>query len=180
MTTDFAMQNVVMRMGMKLLSAQGMLMRSVKQWGVQCSGCFRTAHDVSRQFCSHCGNQTLVRVALVVDKDGRERVLPIPPHVQTKILSTRGTVFSMAAPKQGRNAGNLITAEDALAEARWKHVRNGGARTQGSDVFDSGYDFDAHFGRAGKQTKGRGAGREPIAGVGRKNPNDVRSRPKKR
>lgn len=180
MTTDFAMQNVLMRMGMKLLSTAGMVMKSVKQWGVQCSGCYRTAHDLGRQFCSHCGNQTLVRVALVVDRQGRERVLPIPPHVQAKVLSTRGTVYAMAAPKSGRNAGNLITAEDALAEARWKHVRNGGMRSQSSDVFDSAYDFDAHFGRAGKQTKGRGAGREPIAGVGRKNPNDVRSRPKKR
>lgn len=180
MTTDFAMQNVLIRMGMKLLSTHGMVMRSVKQWGVQCSGCFRTARELGRAFCAHCGNQTLVRVALVVGRDGHERVLPIPPHVQAKLLSTRGTVYTMAAPKQGRNAGNVITAEDALVEAKWKHIRNGGARTQSSDVFEAGYDFDAHFGRAGKQTKGRGAGREPIAGNGRKNPNDVRSRPKKR
>eukprot|EP00307_Rebecca_sp_RCC1486_P012580 CAMPEP_0119431666 /NCGR_PEP_ID=MMETSP1335-20130426/46360_1 /TAXON_ID=259385 /ORGANISM="Chrysoculter rhomboideus, Strain RCC1486" /LENGTH=170 /DNA_ID=CAMNT_0007457473 /DNA_START=51 /DNA_END=560 /DNA_ORIENTATION=- len=170
MTTDFAMQNVLMRMGMKLLSADGMIMRSVKQWGMQCSGCFRTARDMSRQFCAHCGNATLVRVALVVDKHGRERVLPIPEHVRAKIMSTRGTRYTMAAPKQGRNAGNEITSEDALAEAKWKHIRNGGAR-KSTDVFDPNYDFDAHFGRAGKQSKGR-AGKEPSVGHGRnKNPN---------
>mmetsp|Transcript_30836 Transcript_30836/g.77098 ORF Transcript_30836/g.77098 Transcript_30836/m.77098 type:complete len:484 (+) Transcript_30836:49-1500(+) len=179
MTTDFAMQNVIMRMGMKLLSAQGMIMRSVKQWGMQCSGCYRTSHDVSRSFCSHCGNATLVRVALVVDKDGRERVLPIPHQIQAKIFSTRGTVFSIAAPKSGRNRQNIITAEDALAEAKWKHIRNGGKAKQSADVFDSGYDFDAHFGRSGKIATGR-AGRVPVAGAGRKNPNDVRTRTKKR
>lgn len=118
MSTDFAMQNVLMRMGMKLLSTDGLVMRSVKQWGVQCSGCFRTARDVSRQFCSHCGNATLVRVALVVDRHGRQRVLRIPEHVRARIMSTRGTRYTMAAPKQGRNAGNEITAEDALAEVR--------------------------------------------------------------
>lgn len=64
------------------------------------------------------------------------------------------------------------------AQARWKHIRNGGAR-KSTDVFDPNYDFDAHFGRSGKQAKGR-AGKEPTVGHGRKNPNDVRSRPKKR
>mmetsp|Transcript_23516 Transcript_23516/g.63731 ORF Transcript_23516/g.63731 Transcript_23516/m.63731 type:complete len:504 (+) Transcript_23516:21-1532(+) len=179
MTTDFAMQNVIMRMGMKLLSADGLVMKSVKQWGKQCSGCFRIAHDMEREFCGHCGNATLVRVAIVVDRQGRERVLPIPEHVKQRIMSTRGQRYTMPKPKQGRNAGNVITAEDQLAEARWKHIRNGGARKPSGDVFDPNYDFDAHFGRAGKQPKGK-AGREPTVGMGRKNPNDVRSRPKKR
>jgi RNA-binding protein NOB1 len=118
MTTDFAMQNVLLRMGMRLLSAEGMVMKSVKQWGLQCSGCFRTSHDMARVFCDHCGNQTLVRVALVVDRDGRERVLPIPQTVKERLLSTRGTVYALAAPKAGRNAGNAITSEDALVEVR--------------------------------------------------------------
>lgn len=62
-------------------------------------------------------------------------------------------------------------------QARYKYVRNGGVR-KSANVFDPNYDFDSHFGRAGKQPKGR-AGKAPGVGTGRKNPNDVRSRPKK-
>ena len=118
MTTDFAMQNVIMRMGMRLLSTSGMVMRSVKQWAQQCSGCFRITRDMGRQYCDHCGNNTLIRIALVVNRDGSERVLPIPKYVRDRIMSTRGTRYAIPLPKQGRNAGNAVTSEDALAEVR--------------------------------------------------------------
>lgn len=130
-TTDFAMQNVIMRMGMRLLSAGGLVMKSVKQWAQQCTGCFRVVRDMSREFCAHCGNHTLVRVATIVDGRGMERILPIPDHVRAKILSTRGTRYTLPMPKSGRNAGNVITAEDQLAEVRERRGGSGGRCSSG-------------------------------------------------
>ena len=82
----------------------------------------------------------------------------------------------MPMPQVGRHAQNLILAEDQHAEAVEKKRRQG--RKKGVDVFDADYDNDSHFGRAGK--KGQAYGINTTVGVGKRNPNDVRTRPKKR
>ena len=46
------------------------------------------------------------------------------------------------------------------------------------DVFDPDYDNEAHFGRTGKKGGARGGALQ--VGYGKRNPNDVRSRTKKR
>ena len=46
------------------------------------------------------------------------------------------------------------------------------------DVFDPDYDNEAHFGRTGKKGGARGGALQ--VGNGKRNPNDVRSRTKKR
>merc|ERR1712150_431518 len=50
-TTDFAMQNVLLQMGLNVLSVDGMLVRNVKTFVLRCYGCFRITKDTSRQFC---------------------------------------------------------------------------------------------------------------------------------
>ena len=64
------MQSVLMQVGLKLLSVEGMVMRSVKHWVLRCSGCFKQEPDLSKAFCSKCGNTSLVRLASVVDSSG--------------------------------------------------------------------------------------------------------------
>ena len=44
-------------------------------------------------------------------------------------------------------------------------------------MFDPDYDIDSHFGRKGK--KGSGIGNGLQVGYGKRNPNDVRTRPKR-
>jgi rRNA maturation endonuclease Nob1 len=175
-TTDYAMQSVLLQLGLKLLSVEGLLLRSVKQWVLRCSGCFTEHRQLDLQFCSKCGNATLVRLAAVIDSYGNTRLLPergAPARVRS--TNVRGTKYAMPAPKSGRHAVNLILAEDSLTEAAEKARRQG--RRQGLNVFDPDYDVDAHFGRAGK--KGAPAGVNLKVGYGKKNPNDVRSRPKR-
>lgn len=87
----------------------------------------------------------------------------------------RGTKYAMPMPKAGRHANNLVLAEDQLLEAQEKSRKQG--RKKGHDVFDPDYDVDAHFGRAGK--KGAASRVNVKVGYGKKNPNDVRSRPKR-
>jgi hypothetical protein len=175
-TTDYAMQSVLLQLGLKLLSVEGLLLRSIKQWVLRCSGCFTEHRQLDLQFCSKCGNASLVRLAAVIGSDGGTRLLPergAPARVRS--TNVRGTKYAMPAPKSGRHAVNLILAEDSLAEAAEKARRQG--RKKGLDVFDPDYDVDAHFGRAGK--KGAPAGVSLKVGYGKKNPNDVRSRPKR-
>ena len=41
MTTDFSMQNVMMQMGLSVVSVDGMLIRAAKQWVLRCMACFK-------------------------------------------------------------------------------------------------------------------------------------------
>ena len=76
----------------------------------------------------------------------------------------------------GRHARNLVLAEDQLHEAQEKARKQG--QSQDVDVFDQDYNNDQHFGRRG--TKGHGYNINTTVGFGKRNPNDVRTRPKKR
>ena len=180
LTNDFAMQSVLMQIGMKLMSSDGMLMRSVKQWVLRCSGCFTMQPSLEKQFCTKCGNTSLVRLISVLQADGSRRVLPeegAPARVRS--TNTRGVKFPMPKPIAGRKAvtTNLILSEDQLADAEEKMRRQGKARVR--DVFDPDYSLDDHFGRTKKGGSG-GGGQELKVGYGKRaNPNDVRSRPKK-
>ena len=176
MTTDYAMQSVLLQMGLKLLSVEGMVLRSIKQWVLRCSGCFTEHRDAGRAFCSKCGNATLTRLAAIVRADGSTFLLPeagAPARVRS--TNTRGTKYPMPKPKAGRHAQNLVLAEDQLQEAEEKLRRQG--KKKGHDVFDPDYDVDAHFGRKGR--KGAPSGVNVKVGYGKRNPNDVRSRPKR-
>jgi len=177
LTTDYAMQSVLMQMGMQVVGADGLLMRSIKQWVLKCSACNTQQPDLDRSFCTKCGNSSLVRLVSIIDVYGAQRILPergAPARVRS--TNIRGTKFPMPKPKTGRHANNLILAEDSLAEATDKFRKQGKARVE--DVFDQDYSLDDHFGRSGK--KGGGSGGTPRVGYGKRaNPNDVRSRPKR-
>ena len=108
-TTDFAMQNVILQMGMKLVSVDGRTVRRVKQWVTRCSACFTiySGNDgsaigsntklTSRLFCSKCGSDTLERVSASVDANsGRYKLYMSQRHKK----STRGTIYSL--PKPGK------------------------------------------------------------------------------
>ncbi|KAL1529942.1 hypothetical protein AB1Y20_000870 [Prymnesium parvum] len=175
-TTDYAMQSVLLQMGLKLISVEGMVMRSIKHWVMRCSGCFTVEQDLSKVFCSRCGNHSLVKLVSIVDHSGNTRLLPeagAPARVRS--TNIRGTKYSMPAPQTGRKANNLLLAEDQMAEAAEKLRRQGKKKTV--DVLDADYDFEAHFGRKGKKTGPGGHGL--TVGYGKKNVNDVRSRPKR-
>jgi RNA-binding protein NOB1 len=100
-TTDFAMQNVLLQMGLLLLSVDGMRIRRLKSWVHRCGACYKIHTDaefnnMKRLFCSHCGSDMMQRIAASVDgKTGRLKV-----HLSKKYKhNLRGTKFSM--PKAG-------------------------------------------------------------------------------
>ena len=41
LTTDFSMQNVLMQIGLNIVSVDGMVVKSIKQWILRCIGCYQ-------------------------------------------------------------------------------------------------------------------------------------------
>ena len=69
-TTDFAMQNVALQMGLNIVSLDGMEIRHVKTFALMCSSCDRVSHETDRKFCRGCGNPTLFKITVIIMEDG--------------------------------------------------------------------------------------------------------------
>ncbi|XP_045438691.1 RNA-binding protein NOB1 isoform X2 [Pipistrellus kuhlii] len=131
-TTDFAMQNVLLQMGLHVLAVSGMLIREARSYVLRCHGCFRTTSDMSRVFCSHCGNKTLKKLSVTVSDDGTLRM-----HFSRnpKVLNPRGLRYSLPTPKGGKYAVNPHLTEDQ----RFPQLRLSRKARQKTDVFTPDY-----------------------------------------
>ncbi|XP_060069400.1 RNA-binding protein NOB1-like [Ylistrum balloti] len=108
LTTDFAIQNVLIQMGLNVISVDGMLIRKAKSYVLRCFACLRITSNILKEFCPSCGNNTLQKVSMTVEEDGTIRYF----LSRRKPISTRGTKFSLPLPKGGKHAVNPILAED--------------------------------------------------------------------
>lgn len=116
-TTDFSMQNVMMQMGLNIVSVDGMLVRSVKQWVLRCMACYRVHYQMDRLFCEQCGANHLSRVSCSIDADSGELKLHLKKNY---VPNTRGKIYSLPKPgKQGRYDGELLLREDQLLTGVW-------------------------------------------------------------
>ena len=113
-TTDFSMQNVMLQMGLRLLSTDGMIIKRVKQWILRCIACFTTSTEMERLFCPKCGNNTMERVSNSLDRDGH-MTFYTRANRPTKLS---GTKFSLPKPRGGRS-GDLLLREDQLLVGIW-------------------------------------------------------------
>lgn len=141
-TTDFAMQNVILQMGMKLVTVDGVAVRRVKQWVTRCGACFTVyTNDAEKQtgrlFCDRCGSDMLERVAASVDGKTGRYILHLSKKRRKNNL--RGTKFSLPKPGKGnRFEGDLLLREDQLMMGAWAlKVKKGNKEVQsmfGSDI----------------------------------------------
>ncbi|XP_068117258.1 RNA-binding protein NOB1 [Hyperolius riggenbachi] len=132
LTTDFAMQNVLIQMGLNVLSVDGMLIRHTRNYVLRCHGCFKTTSDMSKKFCPNCGNMTLKKVAVSVNEDGG---LHVHFSRNPKVLNTRGMRYSLPAPQGGKHANNpLLVGDQSFPQQRLS--RKAKAKT---DVFNPDY-----------------------------------------
>ncbi|XP_042336832.1 RNA-binding protein NOB1 isoform X2 [Sceloporus undulatus] len=109
MTTDFAMQNVLLQMGLHVLAVNGLLIRHARSYILRCHGCFKTTSEMTRLFCPHCGNKTLKKVAVTAADDGS---LHMHFSRNPKVLNPRGLRYSLPAPQGGKHASNPHLTED--------------------------------------------------------------------
>jgi RNA-binding protein NOB1 len=94
-TGDFAMQNVLLQMGLRLITKDGRRIARLTRYALRCSACFTVTREPGRLFCPKCGNLSLDQVEVVVGADGAEYCGVTKRHI------LRGTRYSLPKPKVG-------------------------------------------------------------------------------
>jgi len=117
LTTDFAMQNVLIQMGLHVVSVDGRLIKQARNYVQKCTGCNKETSNMETSFCPHCGNKTLVRVAVSIAADGTKQY-----HYpkRRRNFNIRGTKFSLPKPEGGRRGDDIILCEDQ--KMRYKNM----------------------------------------------------------
>ncbi|KAF4460212.1 UPF0271 [Fusarium albosuccineum] len=168
LTSDYAMQNVALRMNLNLVAPSLTRITYLKNWVLRCHGCFTVSKDMNRQFCPSCGQPTLNRVSCSTDEHGNFKL-----HLKKNFQwNNRGNVYSVPKPVHGsangrlpKNAGgkngwgnNLIFAED---QKEFTRAADDQRRQRKKDLMDQDYLPDLLSGhRSGGGSKIRvGAGR---------------------
>ncbi|KIJ69972.1 hypothetical protein HYDPIDRAFT_77681 [Hydnomerulius pinastri MD-312] len=195
MTADFAMQNVLLQMGLTLVGTEGRRIQKVKSWVLRCHACFKICKDNSKQFCPSCGNPTLMRASVTIASPNASADAPVMEiHLKKNFqYKIRGSKYSIPAPKPGSAktgpGEGLILREDQTEYMRAKKrvegkrereeqkmikglVDRGG---EGGVAVGSWADPDWIPGILGGPTKGlstRSGDGMPKIGFGRKNPNE--------
>ncbi|RDD47122.1 RNA-binding protein NOB1 [Trichoplax sp. H2] len=167
-TTDFAMQNVLIQMGIPIVSVDGYLIRHLRSYALRCHSCLRITNDTSKQYCPSCGNKTLLKVTVNTDDKGNRQYF----LVKNKRINTRGMKYPLPLPKGGRFSNNPILSEDQGTNRLQKPL----SQRKKLNVFDPDYIArsspflinDVHSRAAKLQFQGAGHQKSR-----RKNPNEV-------
>ncbi|XP_047219313.1 RNA-binding protein NOB1 [Girardinichthys multiradiatus] len=132
LTTDFAMQNVLIQMGLHVLSVNGLVIKQARNYILRCHACFKTTSNMNKAFCPHCGNQTLKKLAVTINDDGS-----IQMHFSKnpKVLNPRGLRHSLPLPQGGKHGNNPHLVEDQ----RFPQQRLSRKARQKTNVFDPNY-----------------------------------------
>lgn len=108
MTTDFAMQNVLKQMNLNVSALDGRLIKQLRTFILRCYTCFKTTSIMTKKFCPKCGNNTLKKVAVSLDKNGQMKIHINPKHP----LTARGKKYSLPKIKGGKHPNNPVLVDD--------------------------------------------------------------------
>ncbi|XP_051725808.1 RNA-binding protein NOB1 [Ctenopharyngodon idella] len=131
-TTDFAMQNVLIQIGLNVLSVNGMLIKNTRNFILRCHACFKTTTNVNKSFCPNCGHDTLKKVAVTINGDG---TMQMHFSRNPKVLNPKGKRYSLPLPQGGKHASNPHLVDDQ----RFPQQRLSKKARQKTDVFDPDY-----------------------------------------
>ena len=115
-TSDFAMQNVIIQMGFQLLNLDGMRLTRVKRFKLLCKGCHWLNMQTERLFCEKCGGATLAKVSVYLNDNGEVTYFKNPKRK----INLKGTIYSIPKPKGGRGCQDLVLREDDLMKGEYK------------------------------------------------------------
>lgn len=159
------MQNVMMQMGLSVISVDGLLIRAAKQWVLRCMACFKVHYELERLFCSKCGAAHMSRVGASVNARTGELRLHLKANYR---VSKLGTKYSIPKPgSRGRYEGELLLREDQLLSGIWRQksvkIKKEVASHFGADVTS---DVGIHLNK----------GAAIVVGMGKRNPNAMKGR----
>ena len=103
LTTDFAMQNVILQMNLNLLSPAMTRIKHLKTFVLRCHACFQVSKDLNKQFCPRCGQPSLTRVSCSTNANGEFKL-----HLKKNFQwSHRGDKYSIPKPVHGSSNGRM-------------------------------------------------------------------------
>jgi RNA-binding protein NOB1 len=108
-TADFTVQNVALKMGIPVISIDGMRIRKIKNYILKCITCETLNWDTTKVFCEHCGYNTLMKIGYSVDVDGNVTVYDKKADVRV-----RGTKYDLPKPSLSKKAVVYILSEDQI------------------------------------------------------------------
>jgi len=161
-TTDFAMQNVMIAMGLRLLSVRGLAITTIRTHVRRCHACWAVELNMEKDnnFCRVCGGHTLMKAVFHINANGVPRYY----MSQKAINNKRGTVYSIPKFRGGRHNKDLILREDAMKSTKL-HAHKKKVETPFEDSIEFGY------GKVGSKVSVQHAAEQ--FGYGRRNPNVV-------
>ena len=103
LTTDFAMQNVILQINLNLLSSSLMRIRHVRSVVLRCQACFLICKEMNKQFCPRCGKPTLTRVSCSTTNGGEFKI-----HLKKNFqYNSRGDRYSIPKAVHGAAHGRV-------------------------------------------------------------------------
>ncbi|GAB7347047.1 hypothetical protein MBLNU459_g3187t1 [Dothideomycetes sp. NU459] len=144
LTTDFAMQNVILQINLNLLSPSMQRVKHLKTFVLRCHACFQTTKEMGKQFCPRCGKPTLTRVACSTNANG-EFKLHLKKNMQ---WNHRGDRYSIPKAVHGSSNGRVVGGgkggwgnELILAEDQKEYMRamSTEKRRKERDLMDEDY-----------------------------------------
>ncbi|KAF2702813.1 20S-pre-rRNA D-site endonuclease NOB1 [Pleomassaria siparia CBS 279.74] len=146
MTTDFAMQNVLLQMNLNLLSTNLQRISTLRTFILRCHACFLTTKEIDKQFCPRCGQPTLNRVSCSTSASGEFKI-----HLSKNYQhNNRGNKYSLPKPVGGSANGKMNgkgggkggwARELVLAEDQKEYMKHAEQekRTKTRDLMDEDY-----------------------------------------
>ncbi|ERS95164.1 hypothetical protein HMPREF1624_08375 [Sporothrix schenckii ATCC 58251] len=107
LSSDYAMQNVALRINLNLLSPALDRITRIKTWVLRCHGCFAVTRQMDRQFCPQCGQAMLTRTSCATDAATGQFRLFLKSNFQ---YNKRGNVYSVPKPVHGSASGKFSAA----------------------------------------------------------------------
>ena len=134
-TRDFAMQNVLKKLNLHIVSVDGKVIRSLRSYVLRCHACFEVTKVMTKVFCPKCGNKTLKKVPVELKPDGTMKMFF---SRNPKVLNPKGLQHSLPLPRGGKHADNPILVEDQ----RLPHNRLPRKALARTDVWSENYECD--------------------------------------
>ena len=101
LTSDYAIQSVLLQMGLHVLSIDGLRITQMRRYALQCRVCSHTTLKMETEKCPGCGYNLLIRVHAITT-NGMVTYQPL----SVKQFSKRGLRYSTPKPTGGRH-GNV-------------------------------------------------------------------------
>jgi len=112
-TSDFAVQNLALKIGLQVLSIDGVRINQIRNYILKCYSCNTFNFDTSKLFCEFCGYNTLMKIGYSVDHKGNVTIRD--KEAEPRL---RGTQYNLPKPSLNKKGKVHVLAEDQLPKKK--------------------------------------------------------------